>query len=452
MRNYLLFFLFAIPLFSQAQDTYTLKFLPQINQSQWANASNQTDAKITIGLPLISNFSFQFYNSGFTYHDLFQRVDNNTVAIHPSDFINHLKDNNIIGIGATVAIFSINIAQPDYSVGFSINDKIDARFNYPKDLLKFFWYGNGAYLGQTVNIGNMALNASWYREYALHATKNYEKWTFGISPKLLFGKVNINTKQSSLQLYTAPDFYDITANPKMNVQTSGFSDSADRATGGNQSFSQYFFDSKNRGLGIDLSAKYQLNKQVSISGGINNLGYIKWQNHVHNFTAGPSAFSFDGFDISSYFQGDTNILSTSKLVDSVKNLIKFQKNSSSYTTPLPYELYAMGNYQLNDRHTLGLLLDAQRFNQSMVLAGTVCYQINLNKYFTGALSYTAKTDAYFNLGIGLIAHVGPIQIYFVADNWWASIEPLDSKNVNLSTGINLAIGQRKTAKTENRAD
>lgn len=446
MRKYIVAFLLSMPVLSFGQDAYTLKFMPQLQQSQWVNASNQSDGKITVGVPVLSGVSFYLFNSGFTYNSLFHRVNDSTMAIHPDNFIDKLKNKNLIAFGANVSLLSANVAINDFTVGFSVNDKVDFRFSYPKDLFRFAWYGNGAYIGQSLNIGNIGLNASWYREYALHGTKRFGKWTFGASPKLLFGKTNINTKESSLSVYTAPDYYAITAEATMNIQTSGIADSTDRAEG-NMAFPEYAFNSKNTGLGIDLGASYELNDKIVVSGGINNLGYINWKSNIHNYTAGPTSFTFEGFDLGAMFQnGDTDFISSSQYVDSIENLIDFEKNTSSYRTSLPVEFFAMGNYRLTEHHTGGAQLSMQRFNKKMVFATTLCYQYTLNKHYSAALSYTLKSSSAFNLGGAIVARFAGMQWYFATDNWWASVKPLDSKNMNLHMGMNLVFGDRAKKK------
>jgi hypothetical protein len=368
------------------------------------------------------------------------------MSIHPSDFIDKLKDKNVVAFGANVSILSANVAFRDYTIGFSVADKVDARFTYPKDLFKFAWYGNGAYIGQSLNIGDFGLNASWYREYALHGTYNYKKWTFGASPKLLFGKTNINTKASYLKVYTDADYYAITATTEMNIQTSGFADSTDRAEG-NMEFPAYAFNSKNAGLGIDLGASYQLNEKINIAGGINNLGYIKWKSNIHNHTAGPKSLTFDGFDLATMLQGDSSeIISTDQYLDSVKDLIKFEKNSDAYKTSLPVEFYAMGTYAINDKHTVGMQLSTQKFSKKMVVASTLYYRVTLSKHFSGALTYTLKSSSAFNIGGAIVARFAGMQWYFATDNWWASVKPLDAKNMNLNMGINLVFGDRAKKK------
>lgn len=449
MKKQILAALVCLPFLSAAQDAYTLKFMPELQQSQWVNASNQSDPKISIGLPVISGSSFYLYNSGFTYNSLFQRVNDSTMGINPSQFIDKLKNKNILAFGANVTWLSANVAIQDFTIGLSVMDKVDLRFAYPKDLLKFAWYGNGAYIGQTLDIGEFGMKASWYREYALHGTKNFGKWTFGVSPKLLFGKTNINTKESSLKIYTEPDYYAITAEANMSIQTSGFADSADRAQG-NMSFPGYAFNAKNKGLGIDLGANYELNDRINIAAGINNLGYINWKSNVHTYTAGPTNFTFDGFRLENLFQGGdtTDFISTDQYVDSVTELIKFKKGTGSYRTSLPTEFYAMGTYQLNRYHSVGAQMNMQRFAKKMIYAGTLCYKVTLSKHFSGALSYTMKSNSAFNLGGAIVVRVAGMQWYFATDNWWASIKPLDAKNTNLHMGMNIAIGDRAKKKSE----
>jgi len=142
MKKYFSAALLSLPLMAAAQTTpYTLKFLPQLQQSQWVNATNQSDAKISIGVPVLSSLSFYVYNSGFSYNSLFKANPDGTMGIHPGDFIDKLKPRNVVAFGADVSLFSANVALKDMSIGFSVQDRVDFRFSYPKDLFKFAWYG-----------------------------------------------------------------------------------------------------------------------------------------------------------------------------------------------------------------------------------------------------------------------------------------------------------------------
>ena len=444
MKKLLITLLVLLPFIGSAQDTYTLKFLPQLQQSQWFNATNQPDAKISIGLPVLSSFSFYIYNSGFTYHDMFSKVGDTALAVHMGSFIDKLKDKNYIGFGASYSLFSACVSLKQFTVGLSVNDRMDVQFNYPKDMFKLLWYGNGAYLGKTLEIGNFGINASYYREYALHAAVNYNKWTFGISPKLLYGKANINTKETSVKLYTDPAFYDLTATANINIQTSGIPDSNDNKNGflnSGEKVRSYFFNTQNKGYGVDLGVKYNFTKNLSLAAGINDLGYINWNSTIHNYTAHGNTFTFDGLHADNYFQGDSNIVSATKIVDTIKKLIKYDKNSEVYSTTLPYEVYGMVNYRLK-HHWFGLNVTAKKFSDDWLYAGTLSYQLKFGRHFTGALTYTAKSNAAFNIGGALILQFFHMQWYLATDNWYAAVKPLDSKNMNVNMGMNIVFGRR----------
>ncbi len=437
---------------SFGQEAYTLKFLPQLAESQWYNASNTPDNNLSVGLPAISSVYFSIYNTGFTYNGLIKRGANNTAVINAGDFINNLKNNNFIGIDASASLFSISYKtkknDSGYCLGFSINDRVNLQFGYPKDFLALLWYGNGPNIGKTIKVGDFSLNASYYREYALHATKKYRKWVFGASPKLLFGKTNIHTRKSELDLYTDTSTYALTANSDFQFQTSGIPDSTDNSNGFLNSGSQvnkYIFNKQNRGLGIDLGAAYKYNDKFDFAAGINNFGFINWRSNIHNYTSSPNSFTFDGMDISSYFQGNSSTLSIQKWTDSLKKIVKFTESTANYRTTLPYELFAIGNFNLGNHH-LSLQMAAQRYNLNFVYSGTLFYQIKLGQHFTGGLSYTLKKGAPANIGGALILQFVHMQWYFVTDNWYAAIKPLDSKNFNAHMGINLVWGNKKEKK------
>ena len=431
---------------TMAQDNYTMKFLPQLEQSQWYNATNMPDNKVSIGLPVLSGISFYIYNSGFTFHDVFKNVGDTAQSVNMGHIFNNLKPLNYLSVGASADLFSLNIARNHFSGGFSISDKVNFNFTYPADFFKFFWYGNGATLGQNVQIGNFGVDATWYREFAFHLAYNYKKWTFGVNPKILVGKTNIHTESTSLTLNTDPNnYYRMTATANVNVKMSGIEDSADKAAGGyfsNPTKSMdYILNTGNTGHAIDLSVRYALSPKISFAAGVNNLGSIHWASNVHNYTADNQTFVFNGLPVNNFFQGDSNAVTGQTLKDSLSKFVKFKETSDAYTTNLPYDMFAMANFIVK-HHTLGVEVTARRFNTEYLYAGTLAYQLKLGKHFIGTLTYTLKSYSAFNLGGAIILQFANMQFYVVTDNWYAAVIPLDSKNANVNAGMNLVFGNR----------
>ena len=454
MKNLILILALLAPCFAKGQDNYTMKLLPQLQQSQWYDATNLPDAKITVGIPVISGVSFYVYNSGFTFHDVFHSVNDTAQSVNMGAIFNQLKPLNLVSAGASVQLLSFNYAQDNLSVGFSVSDKANFNFTYPAEFFQLMWYGNGHYMNQNIQIGNFGIDATYYREYAFHAAYKYKKWTIGFSPKILSGKTNIHTNETSVILNTdSNSFYNISATAKMNVQMSGIEDSADKSQGGYfSSYSKgehYIVDNNNPGYAMDLGVKYEINDNLHVSAGVNNLGFIRWNNQVHTYSVDNQTFNFQGLHLDNFLQGDSSSLTGETFKDSIGNIIKFKETYSPYTTYLPYDLYLIGNYKVN-QNLFGLELTARRFNGQFLYAGTASYQLKLGKHFTAALTYTLKSYSAFNIGGGIIVQFAGMQFYMVTDNWYAAVVPLDSKNANLNIGLNLVFGNRITKQTQEK--
>jgi Family of unknown function (DUF5723) len=428
-----------------AQDTYTMKFLPQIPESQWYNATNQTEAKFSLGLPGISAFSFYIYNSGFTYHDVFQSTGNAT-NINMGRLFGMLQDMNYATAGTSISLFSLHVARDNTAVDLSINDRANVQLDYPRQTFNYLWYGNAHYFNQTVEIGNFGVNANWYREFALHISQKYKKWTFGLTPKLLFGKTNITTNSTSLKVNSdSANFYALRADANVNIQMSGIPDSAEDKKGFLQNpldILGYIFNGSNLGWGGDFGVRYDFNERLNIAAGLNNVGFIRWNTWTHTYaTNGTQTFYFNGLNPGSFFQNDSSAFASNSFRDSINHLVKLNEKNSSYVTYLPYDFYVLANYQLK-HHWFGLQLSATKLENTFIYAATACYQLKFGKHFTGALTYTAKPYSPLNIGGGIVLRFAQLQLYVITDNWYAAVIPMDSKNTNLNVGLNIISGNR----------
>ena len=439
MKKNILVVLIFLTIKANAQEELTMRFLPQLQESGWAMPCNRTDAKISFGLPILSSTSVHLFSNGFTYHDLFKNVGD-TTYLQLGNVINQLKTNNFVGFGMTTSLFNFNYTGRKISVGFFINLKTVSQFTYPGDLFKLLWNGNGPYLGQTMQIGNFGLNAMVYTEYGLHFSTTYKKkWTFGINPKLLFGKFDINTQNTSVTLYTDPSYYQMTATANLNIQTSGIPDSAQQND--NKYLKSLIFNTANKGFALDFAAKYQYRYNISFAAGINDLGFINWKSNITNYTSNISNVNFDGFHAENFFQNDTSTdYSTKNYTDSLKKKMQLVKNYNNYSTAIPINFFAMAPYGIGIHHKFSAQFNWYSFANSQSKALSLCYQLKLGKHLSVAATYTGKSRSPFNLGGGLIFQFLNMQWYFVTDNWWAAVRPLDSKNVNLRFGMNIVWG------------
>ncbi|MBK9737362.1 MAG: hypothetical protein IPO92_21370 [Saprospiraceae bacterium] len=71
--------------------------------------------------------------------------------------------------------------------------------NYPGSLLNVATQGNGAFIGQTVNIAPV-IDVNAYNELYLGSQKSFDKFTIGAKVKLLYGTANLTTEKEKLNL------------------------------------------------------------------------------------------------------------------------------------------------------------------------------------------------------------------------------------------------------------
>ncbi len=442
MKKIILFFYCLMPLSLLAQDDFTLRFLDQLPQANWVNASSQPQNKISISLPVMSSFNGEIYNTGFTYHDVIGH-NADTAVIRLGHLAQRLKKSNYLGFGVNTNLFAFNYCGKKFMLGFSIQDKMRFQFTYPGDLFKLLWEGNGAHIGETMEIGGFGINATYYHEIALHYNMPYKKWMFGASPKLYLGQANISTKQSGIQLYTDPSYYQLTLTSAFDIRTSGLPP-FDNSSNTNYSWQDAVLGTKNMGLGLDAAARYTYNSHLNLSAGIKDLGYIKWKNRVQNFVSGPTELKFDGVHLEDLFLGDS--LSAKHITDSITNLFQLQKNYEPYTTSMPFQFFVGATYDFYKHHRAAALLNAYGFNKKILPSLTLLYRCTYTRHFSGALSYTIKPGSYTNFGLAITTQLAGIQGYFGTDNLLAYFRPLDARSTNLHMGFNIVFGDPHAVK------
>ncbi len=426
-----LFFLACVNIY--AQQDLVLYSMQSIPQSMYYNPALTPKSKVNIGLPGISSIYINFSNSGFSYSNLVKKGKDDSLHIDVDNMISKLAKNNYINANAHVDLLSFGFRLKKNYFSFNATEKINVRFLYPKDFMKLVWHGNGAFLGETLNLG-FAMDASHYREYALGMARVInDKLTVGGKFKYLYGMENVNTANSTVTLKTDPSAYDLTATADILVNTS-FNDSI-------PSVPAYLFKKKNNGFGLDAGANYKLNDKYSFSASITDLGFITWRSDVKNYYTRNTSFTFEGIDAAQLLDTAQNPSGTDKLLDSLKNIFKINESAEKYTTWLSSQVFIGGNYHINEKNYAGVLLRGQFFHQSFSPSVTISYNTQLGRWLYASAGYSILNRSYNNLGLGFSVNGGPVQLYMASDNVLGMIFPQSSRNINLRLGINLTFGR-----------
>ncbi len=445
--RHLFFFLFAIAFYLPgfAQQNFTLYNMQRIPQSMYANPALMPLSSINIGLPGISSIYMNVSNSGFRLKDILVTTAEDSLKISPDNLIAKLASNNYLTAAAQVDLLSFGFRlKKKHYISFNATEKVLVSFRYPKDFLNFVWKGNGGadMLGKELQF-NFGIDAIHYRQYGLgYAIQLMDnKLTLGTRLNYFYGMENVWTELSSTSLTTDATTFDITAKSNLLINTSGL----DSNLAGKQSgISNYLLKNGNHGFGADFGVNYKINERISVSGSINDLGFIHWKSNLINYvsTNSDASYTYQGIALQNFIKDTSSVRDGLKqMVDSVKGVFNIEQKNDAYTTRFSPQIYAGGNFHLTDRVNFGLLYYSTFFDKRYHPGLSLSANTMLGRIFSLSATYSIYNRSYNNVGLGFSLNGGPVQWYLVSDNVAGMIFPVSTKNLNLRAGINLTIGK-----------
>ncbi|MBN2667588.1 MAG: hypothetical protein JXR60_00035 [Bacteroidales bacterium] len=475
MKRLIYFTLLAI--FSQvllAQQNNTMYFMQTLPQNKYLNPSYQNECKLHVGgaaIPVTGQVFFPIYmnygNNGFAFKDLIQYNGDMDSLILPGfkgydwDALqNKLREVNYITMETHINWLTVGYKYKDWYFGIDVNDKVEARTSFNKDLITFIHEGNGnTFLNEVANLGDLGITATAYTEYALSASKKIsDKLTVGMSAKLLFGKLNIWTEKSIIDVETVnSDNYPIRVNADMVVHTSQpFFEVTDmyydyvgdsmvfESESYEPDFNAVYNNYKNFGLGVDLGAQYQFNDKIKLYASLIDLGYIKWKTNVQTFTM-DGEYIWDGYNFQPALTEDEELITehNDSLKHQIISIYEPEMQQSDYVSHLTPKAYLGGTYQFNDKIRTGLLLRGSFFQHAFHPSITLSGNFRLTNWFESTVSYSMINNSYTNVGIGFSAKAKWFQFFMMTDNVLGFIWPQATRNVNFRMGINLIFGCNK---------
>ncbi|MCL3780256.1 hypothetical protein EMN47_07600 [Prolixibacteraceae bacterium JC049] len=446
----LLTFVSGAALAQQSNTLFHMKGLP--NANEFNPAIHRDSSNLVVGLPGVSISA----GTGFAYSDL---IHYGTGALQDSlvlDFIKFhdaIDDENNVVLESAVDLFKIGVRSRSYYFSFDIRDRMVFQGSFDKGLVTFLKNGNAPYLGQNVDLGNMAFNAMHYREYGFGFSNEFlnNRLTLGVRAKILYGKMNINVDKLNIQVETAAGGESLLLKAKgeanmagpvtLTFDEYGFVDE----TNDNFDVADYLLDNESAGYAFDIGANYKVNKKLQIGASVIDLGSIQWSKNVYNMTQNGS-YKYTGADLSQSVNDNASDYKEAgdvfeELTDSIKHGFRINNSSSKYNTPIPTKVYLSGSYQLTPKTDLGFLGRAYMFEDNTDMSMTLSANTLVGRWLSLTASYSVMNKTYDNLGIGVGARLGPLQLYMVSDKILSAMKPADANGFTFRFGINILMGR-----------
>jgi hypothetical protein len=399
-------------------------------QNSGFNPAFTPDARVFIGLPVISGVHGHF-NNKFSYNDGIRKEGNNNL-LSIGSVISQLQTNNMASTHASVNLFHLGYHIPKGpAISLFANERFEADVLYPKILAEFLWEGNGNKLGNVVDLGGLGINVSHFREIGIGISHRVSpQLRVGARVKMYKGVMNVSTPRNmSITTEVNPQTYawDV-ATKNAAFRTSGLG-----IYKGDGDLKKHIMSPGNSGYGIDLGFEYDINKYMSFAASVIDLGYISWKTDVENRQFVDTTFTYSGVNIN----GIQNYQQT--LQDSLFNKFRTTKNSDPYKTWVPTKLYGTMTWKYNDNTHFLTSVGARYIHGElkMLYGGGIRQKFGP---FTATVNGVKLPQQFFNVGAALAVRGGPVQYYIAADQMINFSVP-DAKAFDFRMGLNFVFGR-----------
>lgn len=444
--------------------------LPQRNT---LNPALQYTGRTYIGLPGISDISVRVDNNFLSLSDMFTNgviSDSTFVFLEQGEdldnFLAGLGTNNSLGHQAGVQLFGLSFTVGnDLRITFDINERLDANFVIPGDMLRLIIAGDEGYMGQNLDFSSLRAGAKYYHEIGIGASKNVtEKLRVGARLLVLSGVASAYLTNNGISLTVNDDFtHAMDADMSLNVSgpitflkdEEGLIDDVryDEFEERRDAVS-YLSAMANPGFGFEAGAEYRFNDMFAVSAAITDFGFIKWKRDRSEIYT-TTSIQFNGLTMEDV--RDENVTFDEVFnwaADSLQESIEFSENPAPYTTYLPFTATAGFSFTPVKFFTAGVLSQTRFIGKQVHEAFTISGNLHLGNFFSTTLAYTAANKRYDNLGFGIAIRGGTSQFFAIVDNVplrWTKMTvdgddirlPWNMNTVHARLGLNLVFGNKE---------
>ncbi len=405
-------------------------FIDDIYQRSYFNPALNDEGRISISTGL----GLGFITDGPSINDFIIDGPNDNLILSPANAISAMNDVNDLYGYSSVNTFDASIKVPFCRISIGHAWKANGWMSYTKDLANFVTYGNGNFVGETLNLGPQ-IDYINYNELYLGIQKSIGPLSIGVRAKRLNGVEALKTEKSTINLTTSDDIYQLTLDTDFEMlASSAFSyTDIDDFDLNIQNFSFDNFFSNNGGWAFDLGASLNVGDRIELSLSVLDIGSINWDVDPKRFTS-QSSQTFEGIDVADYINSDDEIV----ILDSIESLLNITESNTEFSTTLPTQIYLGAKFKISDLWTVGAIIQSvgngDRRSNALGLNATA----NVYKWLSVGVLYSAKTGNSANFGLNLKAQLGPVIGFFSTDNI-LNAGTFDGKNNNFRAGFSMRI-------------
>ncbi|MCP4883401.1 MAG: hypothetical protein GY908_06390 [Flavobacteriales bacterium] len=470
IRTYFVYLLFVfLCLKTMAQNMQILYDFDQMPQTLLLNPGSIVDYDKHIGVPLLSNIYAMGGSSSrdINYNNLVAGTEGNTKILRNLRELG-LSNDELFIFNQQIELLNggFRLRNPDYYLSFGMYQQINGFSSYSQDLVDLYLYGNDQNQDGRPEFDQRfkanSLNAVFDILGVFHVGINKKinkNFNFGGRLKLLSGSIGLETSANKGN-YTlnrgnaiSDPYIHNYDNISVRINTSGFLEPSalnDDLGSRSEIIGGLFFLNGSMGLAIDLGFTYKASDEFIFSGSLLDLGMISFkhkQTRVQLEEAViPSEDFYDpngGLDYwrSLYLANELPLITDDKDFSyarspKVNGAVRYEMRRK-----VKQDQLAMRNVRADlssDYLTssFGMQVFTEFRPKYPVWAVTGFYSRELTKVLSAKATYTVDKFSYYNIGLGISAHIKSFNIYATADNLVALASIKNSNYQSFQIGMN----------------
>lgn len=383
-------------------------FIDDIYQRSYFNpALNDSEA-----LTIASGFGVDFNTNGPGLSDFLIENDEGGLLISAANAIPDMNAANDIFGNASINTIDVSIPTSFGNISIGHAWKATGWFQYTQDLASFVTFGNGNFIGETLQL---APNIDYqnYNEIYIGYQKSFGPLSIGARVKKLNGVETISTNEgSTISLFTSNDIYQLTLESDFELRTSQaftFNNLEDFDLN-LQGFSTNNLFSNNGGWAFDLGASIDIGK-LELSASIVDIGSINWDAQTTIFSSNTTS-TFEGIDVGEFINTEDGFV----VLDSVEALLGLEESDASFSSSLPSQINLGVIYSINDQWAIGALARSIGTGDRNYSVLSFNVSTAINTYIHLGATYSIINGTTSNIGLNGKLKIGPVSAFLSSDN------------------------------------
>ncbi len=437
--------LFIMPASLSAQQDMSIFLQNHLIQSNIAgNPAGFTGKKIAVALP---DVHLGVQNGAFHLGDMFAKT-NQGEFFNLEKAISKMEDTgnrhrSFFDVAGMAVVMRAG-ERTQFSVSQSFRSGFQVR--YPKALAGVAWYGNAAYLDQTLDL-SFVTSVLAYNNIALGmARKVSGKLDFGVRLNILSGMACMNTVDGQLKIRTSGENYQLNVESDLQLQTVGMPDLTKEGIRDirTEEIKANTFSWTNPGMSLDLGVTLKPVEALEIGLSVSGLGGIAWSERSLDQSSRGER-TFEGVTINLFDQQEGKFTGVS-LQDSVFGVLGLKTTTAAFSSALPVRALATARYTNGKDLCYGAALQYLTWNDISGAGFSAQAQRQAGRHLSLGAIAGFNTFSGFQAGASAVLQFGPVQFFLISDDIIPFFIPDAGGGLHFRGGINIVPGKKSARK------